>query len=318
MQQFFKLIAIFVCFGNLNNLAIAGPWLTGPLLAPSGHTIPRGHTNLEVYGLNILSNGQYNASGQIIPNPLFQTVMANPVFSHGLTDWLDVQMIVPYAFNSTRGVHYNRITDVAASIGLQLLEQKGHFWKPDLRFAVQQVFPTGKFERLNPQLAGTDSTGLGSYQTTIAFNFQHVTELFKTHYLRTRLSLSHLYSSAVTINGLSSYGGTVNTQGRIRPGGENDADLAFEFTVTKNWVAVMEGYISQGEATRFNGILTTGNIGGPPVNVGSGDYYEEALAPAIEYNFNENIGLIGGIWFPIKGKNTANYTTYVLALNAFW
>lgn len=167
-------------------------------------------------------------------------------------------------------------------------------------------------------MLGTDSTGLGSYQTLIAFNFQHLAEVFKTHYLRTRLSLSKLYASSVNIHGLSSYGGTSTTQGTIRPGEETDAVLAFEYTLTQNWVAVMEGYISEGTSTRFNGILTIGNMGSPLANVGSGDYYEEALSPAIEYNFNENIGIIAGLWFPIRGKNTSDYTTYVVALNAFW
>ena len=32
------------------NAAIAGPWLTGPLLAPAGRTIPAGHFNFEPYG----------------------------------------------------------------------------------------------------------------------------------------------------------------------------------------------------------------------------------------------------------------------------
>ncbi len=120
------------------------------------------------------------------------------------------------------------------------------------------------------------------------------------------------------VNGFNSYGGSLLTRGTIATGVENDVDLAFEYTLTQNWVAVMEGYISEGQATRFNGIVNIGTLGGPSVSIGSGKFYEEALAPALEYNFNENIGLIGGVWFPVQGKNTADYITYVLALNAFW
>lgn len=296
----------------------AGPWFTGPILAPAGHTLPKGHTNLEVYGLGVLNGGQFNSSGTKVRTPLFKSMVANPILGHGFTDWMDAQITVPYVANSTRGVDYHRLADTSLVLGFQLMEQKDSKFKPNLRFSIQEVIPTGRYERLNPQFLGTDSTGLGSYQTVFGLNFQHLAQVFDTHYLRTRLILSRLEASSVAIHGLSSYGGTVNTDGKIRPGSENDVDLAFEFTLTQNWVAVMEGYISQGQATRFNGMLNIGNLGSPDVNVGSGDYYEQALAPALEYNFNQNIGIIGGVWFPIKGKNTADYTAYVLALNAFW
>lgn len=318
MQHLLRFIAIFFLNCTFSAFSIAGPWLTGPILAPSGHTIPKGHVNFEFYGLDVRTNGSFNADGQIRHAPMFTTLVANPILSYGLTNKIDIQFIVPYAYAMTRGVHSHRLTDTSATIGLQLLEQKESQWKPDLRFAVSEIFPTGRFEYLNPQLAGTDATGLGSYSTQLALNFQLLTELFKTHYLRTRLSLTRLYSSPVNVNGLNSYGGAVDTSGKIATGIENDADLAFEYTLTQNWVAVMEGYVSEGKATRFNGILSIGNLGAPNINIGSGDFFEVALAPAIEYNFNANIGLIGGVWFPVKGTNTSNYTTYVLALNAYW
>ncbi len=314
MKMLYKMVAIISSFFIISHASATDPWFTGPIFAPGGRTIPRGHTNFEIYGIGLNSGGQYNQSGVFVPTPRFRSRVANPILGHGFTDWLDAQIIVPYAYNSTLGANYQHLTDVSAVIGLQVLEQKDSRIKPNLRVTVQQVFPTGRFERLNPQFFGTDATGYGSYQTIVAFNFQHLAEVFQSHYLRTRLSLSHLYAGPVTIHGLSSYGGSEDTFGRIRPGSENDIDLAFEYTVTQNWVAVMEGYISKGDATRFNGLLATGNFATP----GSANYYEEALAPAIEYNFNANVGIIGGVWFPIKGRSTADYTTYVLALNAFW
>lgn len=318
MQQFIKLVVIFLGLCIFSKFGFADPWFTGPLLAPAGHTIPRGHTNLELYGLDIFTDGQYNQSGQIIHSPLFRTVVGNPVLSHGFTDWLDVQITLPYIFNSTRGVHNNKLADIATALGFQLIEQKGSPKRADVRILVQEIFPTGRFENLNPALLGTDSSGLGSYQTQVGLNLQYLREIYNSHYLRTRLILSHIYSSPVTVNGLSSYGGTVNTHGKINSGAENDADLAFEYTLTQNWVAVLEGTLSKGSATRFNGTLNIGNIGGPQPSIGNGDFYETALAPALEYNFNSNVGLIGGLWFPLSGQNTSHYMTYVLALNAYW
>lgn len=309
---------IFFITQSLSYATGAGPWYTGPLLAPSGHTIPRGHTNFEFYAIDNYTTGHFDENGNLTRTPLFRTSVANPIITHGFTDWMDVQVVVPYVWNSTLGRHYNRVADVSATIGLQVLEQKKHHWIPDLRFAVQEIFPTGRFEFLNPAAAGTDSTGLGAYGTQLALNFQHLTEFKNNHFLRTRLSLTRLYTGPVKVHGLNSFGGTENTIGTINTDEENDADLAFEFSITPHWVAVMEGYVSAGQATRFEGLIDASDLGGPPVTIASGAYFEEALAPAIEYNFNANIGLIAGVWFPIKSKNLPDYIAYMVALNAFW
>lgn len=313
-----KPLIIFLCIYTFSQLGFAGPWFTGPLLAPAGHTVPRGHTNVEIYGLDVLTDGQYNQSGQVVHSAPFKSLVGSPILTHGFTDWLDVQISIPYVFNSTRGVHYNRLTDISMALGFQLVEQKGSPKRADVRILLQENFPTGRYDNLNPAFLGTDSTGLGSYQTQIGLNLQYLIEVYNSHYLRSRFILSHVHASPVTVHGLSSYGGSVNTNGRIRPGEENDLDLAFEYTLTQHWVAVLEGTLSNGQSTRFNGILNIGNIGGPPVNIGNGNFSEKALAPALEYNFNGNIGLIGGVWFPVAGQNTSHYMTYVLALNAYW
>lgn len=315
-----RLVTVFLLVSSLlgMNPLRADPWFTGPLLAPAGHNIPRGHTNIEIYGLNIDTNGRYDRGRHIVRTPEFDSRIFNPIITHGFTDWLDVQFNIPYIFNSTRHVNYNRLADVAMALGFQLFEQKGASNRMDIRFLLQETFPTGRFERLNDGAFGTDSTGLGSYLTSFGLNFQYLKPLYNNHYLRTRLILSRLYASPVNVFGLNSYGGTISTQGKIRPGSENGLDLAFEYTLTQHWVAVMEGTWASGAATRFNGVLNIGNIGGPGATIGSDQYGGETLAPALEYNFNGNVGLIGGVWFPWSGKNTSRFMTFVLALNAYW
>lgn len=306
-------------WGILYNQPIhAGPWFTGPLLAPAGHTIPKGHTNVELYGLEVLTHGAYNNLGQAINAPLFKSGIINPIITHGYTDWLDVQLTLPYVFHSTQGINYNRLADTAVALGFQLIEQNNSPTKMDVRILLQETFPTGRYQLLNPLQGGTDSTGLGSYQTQIGLNLQYLAQVFDTHYLRTRLIVTRLYASKVSVQGLNSYGGSTNTSGKIRPGTENGIDLAFEYTLTAHWVAVMEGTLSNGQATRFNGILNIGGFGEPDDHIGNGQYNQKALAPALEYNFNGNVGLIGGVWFPIAGKNTSQYMTYVMALNMYW
>ncbi len=42
-----------------------------------------------------------------------------------------------------------------------------------------------------------------------------------------------------------------------------------------------------------------------------------SLAPALEYNWSANIGLIGGVWFTVGGRNTSRFVSGVLAFNVY-
>lgn len=309
----FVLVGVLCLLVNKIN---AGPWWTGPLLAPAGHTIPRGHTNLEVYAFITDVEGVYNSFGKVTHTPGDKNYVGNPLFSHGLTDKIDVQFSVPFSYNRNMDAHYHRISDVGATLGYQLLEQKQSIW-PDLRVTLQEIIPTGRYEHLDPANNGSDSTGLGSYQTATNFNFQQQTHFSGVHYLRTRLSLGYVYANPVHIAGFSSYGGNALTDGKIRPGNMVTADLAGEFSLTQHWVAVMEGFASRRKASTFKGRPGI-DLQGNPLKVGHDLSKQITLAPAVEYNFTSNIGIIAGIWFTLNGRDTAEFTSTVIALNAYW
>ena len=300
-----------------NEVILASPWFTGPLLAPAGLTAPNGHTNLEIYGFHAINNGLYNNRGHLVHNPTNSSSTLNPVFTHGITDDMDVQLSVPYLYNRDHGANSHHMGDIAATLGYQLLKQKTSTWRPNIRFTLQEIIPIGSFNGLDPADNNTDSTGLGSYQTAATLIFQHLAELNAIHYFRTRFSITYVAAGPVQLSGLSTYGGTPKTFGRIKPGNLWAADFAGELTLTQNWVAVMETYIARRQASHFTGFI--GNkANGTPGSIGHNTVDLYTLAPAIEYNFNENIGLIGGAWFIVGGHNTTHFMSYVLALNAFW
>ncbi len=67
------------------------------------------------------------------------------------------------------------------------------------------------------------------------------------------------------------------------------------------------------ERTKF-----AGNPGftaaGTPATVGSGYSDNLSLAPAIEYNWSESAGFIGGVWFSVYGRNSLNFAQAVLSV----
>ena len=186
-----KIIALLM----LTQTALASPWWTGPLLAPAGKTVPKGHLNFEPYGFY----SEYPHG--------FKNLEGTPVLTLGLTDFMDVQTALPFDYSWKNGHHGSGVGDYSLALGFQLLRQKENSIIPDLRFVVQEVFPTGKFENLNPNLQGTDQTGVGSYQTYLGLNFQRLTTFENDHYLRTRLSLVAAFPQDVTVHGVNVFGG---------------------------------------------------------------------------------------------------------------
>lgn len=313
--------ALVVLFILLFNISIhADPWFTGPILAPAGKTIPAGHTNLELYETFVKDSGFYDTHWHTVATQHAYSDQYTLIFSHGLAKAVDFQFVLPYVVNETGNRSAQDIGDVIALLGFQLLTQKEHDWIPNLRFTVQEIIPTGRFEQLNSSLLGTDVTGSGSYQTVLSLNFQDLSQPVIDHYIRTRLSLGYAMPQSAPVNANSRFGtGDFTTNASLHPGDTFSLDLASEITLTQHWVAVMEGLWTSTNRGHFSGNpgITLDN---DPENLGDIGYNAlVSLAPAVEYNFNANFGVIAGSWFTVAGKNNALiFKTFTLAFNAFW
>lgn len=305
------------CFLFYFNLCQASPWFTGPLLAPGGKTIANGHANFEFYSFDTKRNRYFDKNGRTHQIPRFESLQFNPVLTYGLSDWLDAQWSIPYSVNHSQRHQAQHIGDTSILLGIQTYKQKTNAWLPSLRVTIQEIFPTGRYDGFNPIDKGTGVSGSGTYQTIFSLDFQHLKNLYDLHYLRTRLSISYLYSSSYSINDRTKIPRATDPKGHVKPGNLQSADLAAEYTLTQNWVAVMEGYIFYHEGSSLQGQAGI-NENGSVINVSSESLYELTLAPAIEYNFTENIGIIGGYWWAVKGKNVAQFQSIVVALNIYW
>ncbi len=314
---FIQLLTLAVLLFSYSEYSLADPWFTGPILAPPGRTIPNGHTNFEVYVFDTLTQGIFDRNWQLIRLPRSESIVVNPIFSHGYADKFDIQFSVPFVYNNARRTNTRYVGDSALTLGYQLIEQNNSRWRPNLRITLQEIIPTGRFRQLNPANNGADATGSGSYQTAFGLNLQHLAQFNEVNYLRTRISLSYVYAFPVSVEGLTSYGGTNSTSGRVWPGDLMSLDWAYEYTVTQNWVAVMETFIASRNATHFKGFIGLDPMG-RMVDIGRRASINITLAPALEYNFSGNLGIIAGPWFSIAGKNTPDFLSYVVAINGFW
>ncbi len=303
LQQLSVFALLLITFGAYAEGST--PWYTGPLLAPSGKTIPAGHVNFEPYGFYTVYPDQ------------FRNIEAVPVVTVGLTSFLDLQGSIPYDYSWERNQHASNIGDLSLGLGFQILRQENNPLLPDLRLVIQEVFPTGKFENLNPNGFGTDQTGSGAYQTSIGFNFQRVTTMPNGQSLRSRFAFVATAPGDVRVHGNNVFGGVTETDAIVEPGHGYSVDLAFEYALNQHWVPVFEAVYAHSQHTGVSGNpgFTPGgliaSIGGP-----EGDH--ASLAPALEYNFTSNIGLIGGVWFSVTGPHAAKFVATSLALNCYF
>jgi len=279
------------------------PWMTGALLAPSGVTEPAGHINVEPYNFYTIYADPYR-NNEI-----------SPVISLGLLDFLDLIAAAPYDVSWNRGQLGHYLGDSTIGLGIQIHRQKKGSLLPNFRITVQEILPSGRFDDLDPDKLGTDQTGAGSYQTTVGLNFEHLALLPNNHYLKSHFSLVGLKGTDIHVQGDNAFGGTLSSSGIVKQSGINySVDLAFEYQINQNLVPVFEVLFTHSDMLSFAGnpgftpggaIGTVGGDGGNTVS----------LAPAIEYNFNSNLGIIAGVWFSISGPGTGKFISNTIALS---
>lgn len=364
IELYMKKISLACCMLliilNSDLYAQKEPWFTGPLIFDSAEITPVGSQFLQL--TNQFSNSRYiyDYNGTRIPIPLASTDNIILKYAYGLSSKMDMELDMLYMGNQTLGQSKSGIGDTAIELGYQVLTQGNSHWRPNFRVALIELFPTGRYNQLNPTLLATDATGSGSYQTSVGLNFDLLTQFSGTeHYLKTSGSITAIYANSVKLRGDNIYGGAQNTRGRINPGNAIVLDLAAEYTLTQNWVAVLESFVLAQQASDFSGelgsnpssfkTLITSNIRrrgssltpeqliddnravfqsnhirpsnrniGSGQDIGNGNLYELSLAPAIEYNFSENIGIIGGCWFTVEGANTPYFFSSVIQLDTRW
>ncbi len=280
------------------------PWLTGPLLAPSGHTVAPGKTNWEPY---LFLTKNYNPDSSWVINPFIQ-------ITHGITSYFDIKLETQAFFTFKDGEVGSGLSDFSVILGFQALEDNPDGWMPDLRITLSETFPTGRYQRLNPDKQGADSTGSGSYETFTSFNFQKLFHIFGNHWLRPRLFLRYIIPAPVSVRDFNTYGGGFGTDGKIYPGNNFTGILAFEYTLTRNWVLALDIQAVYVDKTKFSGTKGV-NPNGSIASVGNGKEVQWSYAPALEYNFSDWLGIIWGVWFTGATKNSTDFVSFVVAVN---
>ncbi|MEI6531311.1 MAG: hypothetical protein WCN87_00635, partial [Chlamydiota bacterium] len=185
---------------------------------------------------------------------------------------------------------------------------------------IREYFPTGRYSNLNPLLQGADLTVYGMFTTLFGFNLQKVFLLSNCRLLRLRLNAAYELPAVAHVKGLNAYGGGFGTKGKVWADSTLFLTIAHEIQFTQNWVFACDYMYQHGGQGKFSGDPgSTSGRSSPfaflPDN-GYPAWDSFSVAPAMEYNFSANVGMIAGIWVSVAGRNNSAFISPIIALNA--
>lgn len=285
-------------------------WWTGPILAPSAGTLPRGHWLVEPYLFDVMSRGRYDKDGNRQPTKRTHSVGSFTYINYGLRDRFTIGAVPRFVFNDVNDAQDSsgiRVGDLSLQAQYRFTTFREGSNIPTISLNVQETLPTGRYDRLGSRTS--DGVGSGAYTTTLSLYSQHFLWMPNGRIMRTRLNLSYALSDDVSVEDVSVYGTRDGFRGTARTGESFVANSAWEYSMTRNWVLALDINYQHNANTRVRGSDPL------PVEINSGSSETITLAPAVEYNWSSTMGVIVGTVFTASGRNSGATLIPVAAVN---
>lgn len=285
------------------------PWYTGPLITPSATMMPPAEFNVQPYIFVTDKYATYNEDRHKVSIPSLIQLQGSATIQTGITDSMDFTLGFNGYGNWQNGHSGGGYGDMSMTLGF-LINRESRY-TPKAKFTVAQSFPTGKYQHLYS--TGLNSTGAGAWGTTFGLAIGKLFFYTTQHPFNTRLFVSYQIWTDVDVSGFNTYGGGYGTRGTVKPGQVFSADMGFEVSITQQWVAALDVVYTTSQRTKFHGDPGV-TIAGTPASVGSGSSDNLSLAPAIEYNWNSQLGVILGGWFSVMGRNSSVFGSGIISV----
>ncbi len=316
---------LFSFEGYLPSTPCQTPWFTGPLLSGSGNTAKYGTWSTQPYITGIERTGFYNSDWDYqSDDKLWVVDLALPMWV-GFTRWTELKVTPVFGWNhDERGPSRWVFKDLFVHLGIQLYRDQlpTKTWLPSMKLSIRERIPTGKYRNLNPSKLGVDEGGWGSWITTLGFNASKVLYFYDFHFLNICFNMRYSIPASLHVKGFNTYGGGYGTDGTIYPEQTFQTSFALEYSLSRNWGISLDALANWDSKVRFKGnpgFVVSENPGFLPLGIPMASETKASflftLAPAIEYNWSENLGLIAGPWFTVVGKNSPRFVSAIIALS---
>jgi len=287
--------------------ALSDAWWTGPMLAPSAGTLPQGHVLVEPYLFDVIQYGSYDRNGALTGATHSNGFGSLTYVIYGLTNRLSVGLIPTAGFNTVSGGPNSGgigLGDIGVLAQYRLAQYQLGQWMPTTSIAVQETVPIGRYDNLGDR--PSNGLGGGVYSTKVSLYTQTYAWMPNGRILRLRLNLSQTFSGSAPVAGVSVYGTANGFEGSVQVGNTTTIDAAGEYSITRNWVFASDLVYGYDGNTRVSGNNGISNLG---------QSHSFAFAPAIEYNWTANAGILFGVRLFPAGRNTPASITPAIAVN---
>jgi hypothetical protein len=293
--------------------SLESAWWTGPILAPSAATLPQGHFLVEPYLYDSISYARYDADGDRHDTADTHFLGSQTYVLYGLIDTLSIGVIPRFGFRDAsagRDSSGVRVGDLSVQAQYRLTQFNGAV--PTTSIVLQATVPTGKHDELGERTS--DAMGAGAYSVMVGLYSQHFFWMPSGRILRTRFNVTQTFVDNAELNDVSVYGTGHGFRGRAKPGDSFVAIVAAEYSLTSNWVLAMDMQYQRDARTEVTGTVPLGDLQ-PDLRFVLPSRRSISVAPAIEYNFNSQVGVIVGAICSLSGRNVDANFIPVIALN---
>lgn len=278
------------------------PLYAGTLLSFYPTNVAPGHISIQPFVFITNVYGSYERNWSVLHKKNINNNNLLLALETGITNFLDVTLIINESYNRIRSRHTWRYGDTTLYFGFQMMRDKRHTWIPDMRLLLGEIFPTGKYKNLNPNRIEIDSFGAGSYQTSIVLVTRKIFYTFPYPF-SLNLNLFYIIPISTHVNGYNAYGGGPGTNGTVHIGNMLIANLGLELSLTRNWELGLDMRYEQRNNSAFSGKTIL------PSGMPSSQRF--SLAPCLVYNFNEDFSAAVGAWFSVAGRNNNAFVSCV-------
>lgn len=271
-------------------------WWTGPMMANSAAALPKGHFLIEPYLYDVRS-------------PHVDSFGSLTYMEYGVTNRLMLGVIPTFTYNrATNGTNSAGVGDASILAQYSLTSFREGSAIPAMALMVQETLPTGRYDQLRNPLV--DAQGSGAYTTIVQLNTQTYFWMPNGRILRMRFNLGGSFSRQTQVDNLSIYGTPEGFHGDAKPGRAFNVDAAWEYSMTQRWVLALDLAYHYAEGARVAGVADSTRVA---YRSPSSAYV--GFAPALEYNWRNNLGVLVGVRVFTGGHNSATTVTPVIALN---
>ncbi|MBQ4853695.1 transporter [Rhodanobacter sp. B2A1Ga4] len=275
-------------------------WWTGPMLANSAATLPRGHVLIEPYVYDV-SSPHADGYGSL-------TYML-----YGITDRLTLGLVPVLGYNRVDGPGGGiGLGDVSVQAQYRLTDVPAGSSRPTISLQLQETLPSGKYDRLGRRPG--NGLGSGATTTTLQVNTQTYFWLANGRILRMRFNVAQSFSTRARVEDISVYGTQDGFRGHARPGRSFYVDAAWEYSLSQRWVLALDVTYRRSHGARVRG-YGVDDAQSSPLRLDGRSSEAFGFAPAVEYSWSPRLGVLFGTRVITGGHNTATTITPALAIN---